>query len=81
MKQKHYCFEAVPNDTRESIINKLSLNPIKPEFMLVTTQHDPTKPRLFLGKVETTLKKSVKYIAVNIDKNLKFASHVEDGNS
>ena len=47
--------------------------------MLVTTKLVPTKPKLFLGSDEIICKNSVKYLGLNIDKNLKF--HAENVNS
>ena len=49
--------------------------------MLVTTKLVPTKPNLFLGSDEVICKNSLKYVGLNIDKNLKFASHVENVSS
>ena len=46
--------------------------------MLVTSKLVPTKPRIFLGSDEIICKNSVKYLGLNMEKNLKFASHVEN---
>ena len=58
--------------------NYLPLNPTKSEFMLITTKFVPTKPRVFLGFDETICKNSVKYLGLNIDKNIKFTPHGEN---
>ena len=61
--------------------NKLALNPTKSEFMLVTTKPVPIQPRLLLGSDEISNKDSARYLGLTLDKNLKFASHVENVSS
>ena len=61
--------------------NKMSQNLIKSEFMLITTKLVATKPLLFHGSDEIICRNSEKFLGTNIDKNLKFASHIENMSS
>ena len=56
--------------------NKLSLNPAKSEFMLITNRTVPVQPSLFIGSNPVKRTDSFKYLGVRIDKTLKFHSHI-----
>ena len=57
--------------------NKLSLNPLKSEFMLVTHKRVDTMPEIFIGDDLVTHKENVKYLGLCIDNKLKFQSHID----
>ena len=52
--------------------NKLSLNPLKSEFILVTHKQVDTMPEIFIADDIVTHEENVKYLGLCIDKKLKF---------
>ena len=56
--------------------NKLSLNPAKSEYMLITTKPIANQPQLMIENEPIALKKCVKYLGLNIDDSLCFSDHV-----
>ena len=58
--------------------NKLSLNPEKSEFMLITSRnYSSTTPNIVIGNSLIQQVNSTKYLGVNLDSKLKFHSHIE----
>ena len=51
--------------------NKLSLNPLKSEFIVVTNKRIETCPQLFIGVDQFKEVKSFKYLEIYIDTQLK----------
>ena len=54
---------------------KLSINPSKSEFMLITRRRVEVVPPLFMGSEEIGRHTSVKYLGLVIDDNMKYTSH------
>ena len=61
--------------------NKLSLNPFKSEFMLVTHKRVDTMPEIFIGDDLVTHEENLKYLGLCIDNKLKFQCHIDHGRS
>ena len=57
-------------------LNKLSINPVKSEFMLISNILIEIEPVLYLDRNRNICKNSVKYFDLLIDCNLKFTSHI-----
>ena len=57
--------------------NKLSLNPLKSEFMVVTNKRIETRPQLFIGANQIKEVKSFKYLGIYIDTQLKFSAQIK----
>ena len=57
--------------------NKLSINPTKSEFMMITNKNIPFMPELKIGNDIIQLKNCVKYLGLHIDNSLKFYTHVD----
>ena len=51
--------------------NKLSINLTKSEYMLVTTKSIPFESQIYLGNDAVSRKKSMKYLGLNINEDLK----------
>ena len=56
--------------------NKLSLNPSKSEFMLLTHRPISREPEIFLGTDPVRRQESVKYLGLQIDERLTFRKHI-----
>ena len=52
--------------------NKLSLNPTKSEFMIVTNKIVVNRPQLFIGTDPIKEVDSFKYLGIHVDTRLKF---------
>ena len=59
------------------VANKLTLNPTKSEYLVVSNRTLPVVPRLFIGPDEVSRKEVVRYLGIMIDSRLKFYDHVE----
>ena len=57
--------------------NKLKLNPIKCEYMLVTYKHINVEPRILIGNEPIKRVDSFKYLGLHIDEKLKFHSQTK----
>ena len=57
--------------------NKLSINPSKSEFMIVTNRNIDFEPHLRIGNDEISLKHSVKYLGLHIDHRLTFKDQLQ----
>ena len=55
--------------------NKLSINPSKSEFMLITRKRVEVVPPLYMGREEIKHCNSVKYLGLSIDDDMKYATH------
>ena len=69
------------NDRLSSILdwcryNKLSINPSKSEYMIITNLPIPTEPSIYIGPDRISRSSCVKYLGMHIDSNLKFTDHV-----
>ena len=56
--------------------NKLSINPTKSEYIIVTTKHVALPPTISIGGDVVSYSKRVKYLGLNIDDGLKFTPHI-----
>ena len=56
--------------------NKLSLNPSKSEYLLISNRKPENIPQVYIGPDEVTRKNHVKYLGLEIDDKLKFQSHL-----
>ena len=56
--------------------NKLSINPGKSEYMIITNLPITTEPYVHLGPDRISRSSCVKYLGMHIDSNLKFTDHV-----
>ena len=56
--------------------NKLSLNPTKSEYMIISNRNLDFEPTILLGTDTITRKQSVKYLGLQIDSQLKFPDQV-----
>ena len=56
--------------------NKLSINPSKSEYIIVTNKTLEFEPRIVLGNDIICRRNSVKYLGLHIDDKLKFPDHV-----
>ena len=56
--------------------NKLSLNPIKSQFMLITSKIVSTPPIVYIGEDRVTQVDTFKYLGMYIDSNLKFHDQI-----
>ena len=56
--------------------NKLSINPTKSEFMIITNRNIDITPKLYLGDDEISKKRSVKYLGLYIDDGLRFQTQL-----
>ena len=57
--------------------NKLSLNPSKSEFVLLTHRTIGIEPEIFLGTEPIRRERSVKYLGLQIDERLTFRVHMK----
>ena len=57
--------------------NKLSLNPAKSEYLLITHREVTADPQLFIGSDAITRKQYVRYLGLYIDQKLKFQHQID----
>ena len=57
--------------------NKLSINPKKSEYMIISNRNLPYTPDIKIGNDSILKKDSVKYLGLHVDANLKFYSHAD----
>ena len=58
--------------------NKLSLNPLKSEFMVVINKRVETRPQLFIGAHQIKEVKRFKYLGIYINTQLKYNAQIKD---
>ena len=56
----------------------MQFNTVKCVQMTVTNKRKPLKTQYYLGNERMTLKDSVKYLGITIDKKLTFAQHIKE---
>ena len=56
--------------------NKLKINPIKSEFMMVTNKKVAVQPQIFLGDEPIPRVECARYLGVYIDNHLRFNKHI-----
>jgi len=57
--------------------NKLSLNPVKSEYMIVTNRMNLSNLNLYIGQNLVKITKTFKYLGVQIDDHLKHGEHIK----
>jgi len=57
--------------------NKMSINPSKSEFCILTNKSIDFEPVITLGDERIGRRKTVKYLGLHLDDNLKFNSHID----
>ena len=57
--------------------NKMSLNPMKSKYMIVTNRQKHHEVQLFLGNNQLEEVDTFKYLGLFIDSNLKFQTHID----
>jgi len=58
--------------------NKISLNPKKSEFMLISNKRVNNHPVIRIGNELVKCVESFKYLGIHIDRSLKFHSHIDE---
>ena len=57
--------------------NKMSINPEKSEYIIITNRKLPFEPQILLGNDLISRKTHVKYLGLTIDERLKFSEHLD----
>ena len=59
------------------LFNRLSINPRKSEFLLVSNRKCEIDPLINIGTEIISRKTSVKYLGIHVDESLKFHTHID----